>query len=130
MIGFFNSTFLLRLAVAIILLAHSVPGIFNNGINDFGNLYLNQIGFAPLGLMLAWLIKLSHIASAICLMIEKWIKWAGFTTIFILVMGIIMIHLPDGWFVVGGGRNGIEFNFLMIFVIITIMYPKGFNKTL
>ena len=55
----FNSTFLLRLATAIILFAHSVPGMFNNGINDFGNLYLNQIGFAPMGVAIAWAIKLS-----------------------------------------------------------------------
>lgn len=44
----FNSTFLLRLAVAIILFMHSVPGMFNNGVNDFGNLYLNEVGFSRL----------------------------------------------------------------------------------
>lgn len=48
-----NSTFILRAAVAIILLTHSVYAMFNNGINDFGNFYLNQIGFAPLGVPLA-----------------------------------------------------------------------------
>ena len=67
----FNNTFLLRVAVAIILLVHSVPGMFNGGINAFGNLYLNQIGFAPIGLYLAWLIKLSHVAAAFCLLFER-----------------------------------------------------------
>jgi len=33
---FLNSTILLRLPVAIILLAHSVFGIFDGGINNFG----------------------------------------------------------------------------------------------
>ena len=56
-----NGTLLLRIAVAIILLTHSVFGMFNNGINDFGNLYLNQIGFAPFGVFLAWSIKLSSV---------------------------------------------------------------------
>jgi putative oxidoreductase len=42
-----SNTFLLRFAVATILLAHSILGMFNGGVNAFGNLYLNQIGFAP-----------------------------------------------------------------------------------
>ncbi|MCP2025091.1 hypothetical protein L1276_000231 [Flavobacterium sp. HSC-32F16] len=53
-----NGTLLLRITTAIILLTHSVFGIFNGGINDFGNLYLNQIGFAPFDVFLAWSIKL------------------------------------------------------------------------
>jgi len=123
-----NSTFLLRIAVVVILLMHSIPGIFNNGINDFGNLYLNQVGFAPFGLVLAWAIKISHIAAAICFLFEKYVKWAGIVTIIILLVGIFMVHLQDGWFVVGGGRNGIEFNVLLIVVILTIMFPNGLKK--
>ena len=124
----FNSTFLLRVGVAVILLMHSVPGMFNNGINDFGELYLNPIGFAPLGVPVAWAIKLSHVAAAVCLLFEKYVKWASIITIFILVMGIIMVHFREGWFVVGAGRNGVEFNFLMIIVLITIMFPNGLRK--
>jgi len=122
-----NGNLLLRAAVALILLTHSVFGIFNNGINDFGNLYLNQIGFAPFGVFLAWSIKLSHIVAAILLLLNKYIKLAGFVTIFVLLMGIILVHFKEGWFVVGGGRNGVEYNFLLIVVFIAIMYPNGFK---
>lgn len=123
-----NGTLLLRLAVAFVLLTHSVVGIFNNGINDFGNLYLNQIGFAPFGVFLAWSIKLSHIVAAVLLVLNKYIKLAGFVTIFVLIMGIILVHFQEGWFVVGGGRNGAEYNFLLIIVLLAIMYPNGFKK--
>lgn len=125
----FNYTFLLRLPVAIILLVHGLAGMFNNGINDFGNLYLNEIGFSPFGVYLAWAIKLSHVAAAVCLLLEKYVKPASLLTIFILTMGIVLIHFKDGWFVVGGGRNGIEFNFLLIFVLLSFIFPNGFNKT-
>jgi putative oxidoreductase len=125
----FSGTFLLRFAVAIILLVHSIPGMFNNGINDFGNYYLNEKGFAPYGVALAWAIKLSHVAAAICLLINKFIKPACLVTIAILITGIFMVHLKEGWYVVGGGRNGIEFNFLLIIVLLTIMFPNGFKKT-
>lgn len=124
-----NGNLLLRIATAIILLSHSVFGIFNNGINDFGNLYLNQIGFAPFGVFLAWSIKISHIVAAILLLLNKYVKPAGFVTIFILIMGIILVHFKEGWFVVGGGRNGVEYNFLLIFVLLAIMYPNGFKKS-
>ncbi|CAA9201129.1 DoxX family protein [Flavobacterium collinsii] len=123
-----NGTLLLRIAVAIILLTHSVFGMFNNGINDFGNLYLNQIGFAPFGIFLAWSIKLSHVVAAFLLLINKYVKPAGFVTIFILIMGIILVHFQEGWFVVGGGRNGSEYNFLLIVVLLAIMYPNGLKK--
>jgi len=123
-----NGTLLLRIAVAIILLAHSVFGMFNNGINDFGNLYLNQIGFAPFGVFIAWSIKLSHVIAAILLIFNKYVKWAGFVTIFVLIMGIILVHFQEGWFVVGGGRNGVEYNFLLIIVLLAIMFPNGFKK--
>jgi|GEM_PF-3081485 len=65
----FNHTLFIRWAVAIILIMHSVPGMFNNGVNDFGNFYLNRIGFSPIGVLLAWAIKLSHLVAAICLIL-------------------------------------------------------------
>ncbi|MBP4139262.1 DoxX family protein [Flavobacterium geliluteum] len=122
-----NGTLLLRIAVAIILLSHSVFGMFNNGINDFGNLYLNQIGFAPFGVFIAWSIKISHIIAAILLLWNKYIRLAGFVTIFVLLMGIILVHFDNGWFVVGGGSNGIEYNFLLICVLLAIIFPNGFK---
>ena len=124
----FNCTFLLRFAIAIILLAHSIPGMFDNGINDFGDLYLNQIGFAPLGIPIAWSIKLSHLIAAICLIFEKYVKLACIVTILVLIAGIILVHFKEGWYVVGGGRNGVEFNFLLIFALLAIMFPNGLNS--
>lgn len=126
----FNNTFILRVAVSIILLTHGIPGMFNNGINDFGNLFLNEIGFAPFGVAIAWSIKLSHVAVAICLLFQKFLKPACVITIFILIMGIALVHFKEGWFVVGGGRNGLEYNFLLICVLLAIMFPNGLKATI
>lgn len=118
----FNSlTLWLRISVAIILLTHSIPGMFDGGINAFGTLYLNNVGFAPFGLALAWAIKLSHVVCAVLLLLNKQIMLACLATIAVLVMGIIMVHFKEGWFVVGGGRNGVEYNFLLIAVLVQIM---------
>jgi putative oxidoreductase len=123
-----SNTLILRAAAAIILIVHSVPGMFDGGVNAFGNLYLNQIGFSPFGLPLAWAIKLSHVACAAALILNKFLKPLAWLTIFILIMGIVMVHFKEGWFVVGGGRNGVEFNFLLICVILYLIFPYGFRK--
>ncbi len=116
-----NGNLILRIAVAIILLTHSVPVMFNGGVNDFGNLYLNKIGFSPVGLPLAWAIKISHVVCAGLLLVNRYLKWACIITIGILAMGIILIHAKEGWFVIGNGRNGMEYNFLLICVLIALM---------
>ncbi|MCP9765619.1 DoxX family protein [Lacihabitans soyangensis] len=118
----------LRIALIIVFLMHSVPGIFNNGINDFGKLYLNNAGFAPFGLPLAWAVKLSHLALVFSLLTDKFLKVTSIITILILLVGIYMVHLPNGWFVVGGGRNGIEFNFILIFSLLSVNYPNAFSN--
>jgi putative oxidoreductase len=122
----------LRIGLAVIFMAHSVPGMFNNGVNDFGNLYLNEVGFSPFGLPLAWAIKLSHVALVISLLTNKYLKINAIITILVLLFGIGMIHVHEGWFVVGGGRNGVEFNFILIMCLLHLMYPnflKGIKNT-
>jgi putative oxidoreductase len=123
-----NSTFFLRIAVVVILLMHSIPTIVNGSIEGFGKLYLDAIGFAPFGIYLAWAIKLSHVVCAICFLFQKFMKPAAIITILILLTGIIILHAKEGWFVVGGGRNGVEFNFLLIFVLLTFIFPNGLRK--
>jgi putative oxidoreductase len=122
-----NSLFI-RYALVIIFLSHSVIGMFNNGINDFGNLYLNKVGFAPFGIYLAWIIKLCHVVLAISLITNKYLKPIALVNIGILLAGIWMVHLPEGWFVIGGGRNGIEYNFLLIILLFSFIVPESFVK--
>lgn len=124
----FDQTFLLRFAVAVILIMHSVPGMFNNGIHEFGKFYLNETGFSPVGIPLAWAIKLSHVICAALFLLNKYTRPAAIVTILILIAGIFMVHLKEGWYVVGGGRNGVEFNFLLIFVLLYLLFPNGLYK--
>ena len=119
---------ILRIIVAIILLTHSLPSIITGDVNLFGKLYLNEVGFAPFGVALAWTIKLSHIVAALCLILNRWILLPCLVTIAVLLAGIFMVHLKDGWFVVGGGRNGFEYNVLIIAVICSILLYNYHNK--
>ena len=35
---------------------------------------------------------------------------------------MILVHLPAGWFVVGGGRNGMEYSVLLIVALLGIAW--------
>ena len=120
-------TLVLRITLAAVFFMHGILSIFTGAVNNFGNLYLNEVGFAPIGLPLAWMIKLSHVACAVLLILNRYIRVAALITIPILVAGIIMIHAAEGWFVVGAGRNGVEFNVLLIGVLVylAIINKKG-----
>lgn len=114
--------------VAVILLSHSIPSIVSGDVSLFGKLYLNEVGFAPVGVALAWAIKLSHIVAALCLIFNRWVLLPCLVTIAVLITGIFMVHLKDGWFVVGGGRNGIEYSVLLIAVISSILLYNHNSK--
>ncbi len=119
---------ILRIMVAVILLSHSIPSIVSGDVSLFGKLYLNEVGFAPVGVALAWAIKLSHIVAALCLIFNRWVLLPCLVTIAVLITGIFMVHLKDGWFVVGGGRNGIEYSVLLIAVISSILLYNHNSK--
>ncbi|MEJ7735629.1 MAG: hypothetical protein WKG00_41380 [Polyangiaceae bacterium] len=126
--GLWTETVVLRVVVAAILVMHSVPGMLDGGVRGFGTMYLDPAGFAPFGLAIAWAVKLSHLGCVVSLLTDRLVKVAGAVTIAILVIGIVMVHAPEGWFVVGGGRNGAEFNVLLIAVLLTIMFSERLVK--
>jgi putative oxidoreductase len=126
---FFNNTFLLRLGLAIIFLSHSLHGIFTgNDVNNFGHLFLNQIGFAPFGVYIAWVIVMSQVITSSLLILNIFAKIASIINIIILTGGIITVHFKEGWFVVGGGRNGMEFSFILIIALLTLVLRDEKNN--
>lgn len=124
-----NNTFLLRFGLATIFLSHSLHSIFtDNDVNNFGNLFLNKIGFAPFGVYLAWAVIISQVITSVLLILDKLIKIATIINILILTLGIVTVHFKEGWFVVGVGRNGIEFSFILIVALFTLILENEKSK--
>ncbi|MGN7863932.1 DoxX family protein [Chryseobacterium sp. 22458] len=119
-----KKNFFLRFALSVILLMHSVISIFSGDVNNFGLHYLDTIGFSPIGLYLAWAVKLTHLISAPALWFDRFIKPVAVCNILIFAFGIYYVHWENGWFVVGGGTNGVEFNFLLIFCFMNLVFPE------
>lgn len=89
---------------------------------------MNKIGFAPFGLFIAWAVVLSQVFTSVLLLIDRYVKIASLINIAILIMGIALVHFKEGWFVVGGGRNGMEFSVVLIFILLTLIFPDGIFK--
>lgn len=119
-----NNSFVLRLGLVVIMFMHSVPSFVNGSVVAFGNEYLANEGFGFLGLPLAIIVKLIHLLTIYTLLANKYIKPTVILNVIILVAGIIMIHWKEGWYVVGGGRNGVEFNFLLIICFFSLLFSE------
>lgn len=114
----------IRFAVATIMTMHSVPSFITMDVLNFGADFLAPEGFGIFGVPLAILVKLIQLISVWALLFNRFLKLFSILNICILLSGIIMIHYNEGWYVVGGGRNGIEFNFLLIFIFLSFIIPQ------
>ena len=113
---------LLRAGTALVLIIHGVARAWLGIVDDFGGA-LSSWGF-PAGFALAWTITIVEIVGgaflAAGLFVRPLCAWFGFQ----LLMGIYLIHGRVGWFVVGAGRNGMEFSVLLILCLIVIAMTR------
>ncbi|MBX2914428.1 MAG: DoxX family protein [Cyclobacteriaceae bacterium] len=108
---------IIRMAAAANMLIHGIARIVNNGVTPFDG-FLANFGLPPYS---AWAITLFEIVGAILLMLNRWVMPIGILFILQLLMGIILVHSREGWFVVGAGRNGVEYSVLLIICFISTL---------
>jgi putative oxidoreductase len=112
----------LRSVVALIMLIHGVGRIYLGIVDGFGE-FLTLNGF-PLGFYLAWAITIFEIVGSISLVLGFYVTPLAIIFALHLLCGIYLVHLKDGWFVVGAGRNGAEFSVLLVasFIMLAISH--------
>jgi putative oxidoreductase len=117
---------LLRAGTAAILMVHGIARAWLGIVDDFG-IALNNWGF-PAGFAVAWTITLVEIVGGALLALGLYVlplcAWFGFQ----LLMGIYLIHGRIGWFVVGAGRNGVEFSVLLILCLVVIAMTRNVSS--
>ncbi len=108
----------LRITVALLMLIHGVARIYFGIVDDFGE-FLTLHNF-PLGFYLAWAITIFEIVGSVLLAIGRYVAPLAIIFAVHLLCGILLVHLKEGWFVVGAGKNGAEYSVLLIAVFITL----------
>lgn len=111
---------IIRIVIALIMIIHPLHRTYNGNVTGFGE-YLDSIGY-PFGVAVAWLITITQIIGSLALIFGKFIVPFSILNIGIFLVGIVLVHYPDGWFVVGGGTNGMEFSFALIACLLGIVW--------
>ena len=105
---------LAQVGAAAILLAHPLHGFWDwRNLGGFGT-FLDRFAFGH-GLALVYLLLATQTICSVALLARRFVAPACLVHIFILAMGIGLVHWPD-WFVVGPGADGMEYSVLLIAV--------------
>ena len=110
----------LRITVALLILIHGVWRLTMGGVVPFG-VWLESLGF-PYGYGWAMAVTLYELVGPVLMLMRRWTSLAALGHVFILTLGAILVHLPSGWFVVGAGRNGVEYSVLLIVALLAIAW--------
>ncbi len=109
------STDLLRIIIGLIFLSHGIARFWYHSIPGFGE-FLSANGL-PVGIVLAYSITILEIVGGLLLVVGRFVKYCVIFHALVILGGIIMVHLPNGWFVVGHGQGGIEYSVLLLAVL-------------
>ena len=114
------SWIVVRVLLCGIIAAHGWARLLNGAVEPFG-VWLNDQGL-PIGVVIAYAITIAEIAGTPLLAIGRFIPHRCILYAGIYAVGLALVHAPEGWFVVGLGRNGMEYSVLLITCLLCIAY--------
>ena len=113
-----RSIHLLRIMLSICMIAHGTQRLYLNTVAGFGG-FLNSKGFL-LGVPIAWGITLFELIAGLLLLLNYFTKWISLVWALQLLIGIILVHLQNGWFVVGPSTGGVEYSVVLIVALLVV----------
>lgn len=111
---------ILRITVALLILIHGVYRLAADLVVPFGT-WLDSLGF-PYGYGWAMAVTLYELVGPALMLARRRTSLAALGHAFILTLGMFLVHMPAGWFVVGGGRNGMEYSVFLIVSLLAIAW--------
>jgi putative oxidoreductase len=103
----------LRVAVASVFVIHGLARVANGTVA---------------GVVVAWAITMVEIAGGLALALGRSVRWLAAWFILQIAAGIVMVHAPSGWFVVGAGRNGAEYSVLIVACLFATAMLDGHSR--
>lgn len=107
-----QSLILLRVAIAIMFMAHAAVRVLNGTIPRFAD-FLNERGLV-FGLALVWMITLFELVGGLALILGRYTRWVAAGFMSIAAGGIVLIHAQQGWFVGEHGTGGVEYSLMLL----------------
>ena len=117
-----SALILIRVVLAAVMFSHGAARISAGTVGGFGE-FLSSQGI-PLGFYVAWGITLFEIIGSVLLAAGSYAWIIALIFALELTMGIALVHYKEGWFVVGHGRNGMEFSAVLIASLLAIAHAN------
>ncbi|WP_419162851.1 DoxX family protein [Candidatus Palauibacter sp.] len=118
---------ILRVILGLIFLLHGWPKLAG-GIEGT-SAFLGSLG-VPLPLVAAWGLSLLETVGGALLIVGLFVTPVALLLIAHMLAGIFLVHLPNGFYVIGRGQGGIEFNLLLIAGLLTLLLTGSGIATL
>lgn len=113
-----QSLLLFRITLPLFFVAHAVTRIGNGTIDRFSG-FLSSKGFF-VATVVVWGITIYEIIGGIALALGYFTKYLSLGFIVMLIMGNIIIHYQNGWWVGEHGEGGMEYSCALILGLIVI----------
>ncbi len=117
---------ILRLVLAGLIAAHGWMRLLGGGVVPFGS-WLDGQGL-PFGLAIAAAVTAIEILGTIAFALGRFVWSLSLAYAAIYAVGIVLVHAPAGWFVVGAGRNGAEYSVLLIVTLLCVGWQHAPRK--
>lgn len=127
-ISFPQTLILLRVAIAIMFMAHAGVRVANGTIPRFAG-FMNEKGFI-FGLAVVWAITLFELIGGALLIMNKYTRWVAAGFMAISGGGIVIIHAANGWFVGEHGTGGVEYSIVLFVACIVIAASQNAKPAL
>ncbi|MBL8297123.1 MAG: DoxX family protein [Rhodanobacteraceae bacterium] len=108
----------LRWVLAGLIAAHGWARWYAGGVVPFGE-WLSGLGF-PFGVWIAAGVTAIEIIGTPLFALGRCVFPLSLLYSAIYLVGIVLVHAPAGWFVVGLGRNGMEYSVLLIVCLLAV----------
>ena len=113
----------LRILLGIIMISHGAMRIHVGTVGGFGE-FLTSTGI-PVGAIIAWAITVFEICGGVTLAAGYLLPWLPLAFALEHIMGIILVHAPQGWFVVGHSTGGAEYSTLLLICFLLVASTGG-----
>lgn len=107
----------LRIVLGIVFITHGWPKLIG-GVAGTGE-FLAQMGI-PLAGLVAWGLTLLEVGGGALLALGIATRPIALLLAVHMLAGLFLVHAPQGWYVVGPGQGGAEFNLVLLTALLTI----------
>lgn len=111
---------ILRIVLGVIFVAHGAATLFGDGGPGGLAGFLGSLG-VPVPILAAWLVTLLEFVGGMFLIVGLFVLPTAILLAVHMLLGIILVHAQNGFYVVGPGTNGVEFNLLLIAGLLSLL---------